>query len=77
MTDAERRTRAEAVWRSIDSETDTPERETRAKATRLAYVARDLEAARGAKAQMRSAFRVIRYLLAVLHRSYGPTGFAR
>jgi hypothetical protein len=75
MTEEERRTRALATWRTIDAETDTPERETRAKASRLAYVARDLQAAHSARARLRSAVAVIRYLMAVLHRSYGGMGF--
>ena len=76
MSADERVRRAAAVWRSIDAETDTPERETRAKATRLAYVARDLEAARSAKAQLRSVVSVVRYLLAVIARSWGMGGLA-
>lgn len=72
MTDAESRARAVATWRTIDAETDTPERETLAKARRLADVARDLHRAHSAKARLKSALGVVRYLVAVIHRSWGP-----
>ena len=74
MSAEERRRRAMATWRRIDTETDTPEMETRKKASRLAYVASDLQQARGAKAQVRSLLLVVRYLLAVIHRSWGMPG---
>jgi hypothetical protein len=75
MTRVELDTRALATWRPIDIETDVPPRETLAKARRLADVGRDLQAAHSARARLRSAVAVIRYLMAVLHRSYGGMGF--
>ena len=71
MSADERLRRALATWRRIDTETDTPEMETRKKASRLAYVASDLQQARSAKAQLRSVFHVVRFLMAVIARSYG------
>lgn len=71
MTDAESRARAFATWRALDAETDTPERETLAKARRLADVARDLHRARAGKARLTSALAVVRYLMAVITRSWG------
>ena len=74
MTADERVRRAVAVWRRIDGEIDAPPSETRKKASRLAYVARDLQAARGARAHIKSALLVVRYLLAVIARSWGMSG---
>jgi hypothetical protein len=71
MSDAEARARAFATWRALDAETDTPDRETLAKARRLADVARDLHRARTAKARLTSALGVVRYLMAVITRAWG------
>ena len=76
MSEAEYRTRAHATWRAIDAETDTHERETLAKARRLADVARDLQRARAGKARAKAALGVVRYLMAVITRSWGVE-FAR
>jgi hypothetical protein len=72
MSKAEADARAYATWRAIDTETDTPSRETLAKARRLADVARDLGRAREGKARLTSLFGVIRYLAAVFTRLGGP-----
>jgi hypothetical protein len=71
MSDAEARARAFATWRALDAETDTPDRETLAKARRLADVARDLHRAHTAKARLTSALGVVRYLMAVITRAWG------
>jgi hypothetical protein len=71
MSDAEARARAFATWRALDAETDTPSRETLAKARRLADVARDLGRARDAKARLTSALGIVRYLMAVITRAWG------
>jgi hypothetical protein len=71
MSPEEARTRAHATWRAIDAETDTPDRETLAKARRLADVARDLHRARTAKARLTSALGIVRYLMAVITRAWG------
>ena len=76
MSPEEYRTRAHATWRAIDAETDTHERETLAKARRLADVARDLQRARAGKARAKAALGVVRYLMAVITRSWGVE-FAR
>jgi hypothetical protein len=69
MSKAEADARAYATWRAIDAETDA--RDTIAKARRLADVARDIERARSAKARVSSVFSVLRYLAAVITRSWG------
>ena len=78
MSSAEMRRRAEAVWRTIDAETVAPTRESRtqAKATRLSYVARDLQQALAEKARVVTVWEVVRFLLAVMHRSRS-LGYAR
>jgi hypothetical protein len=77
MSDAEARARAFATWRALDAETDTPDRETLAKARRLADVARDLARARAGKARLTSALGVVRYLMAVITRAWGTAEYAR
>jgi hypothetical protein len=71
MSPEESRARAFATWRALDAETDTPDRETLAKARRLADVARDLHRARTAKARLTSALGIVRYLMAVITRAWG------
>ena len=68
--------RALAVWRSIDSASGVPKRETRAKASRLLHVARDIQQAKSLGARLHVVHSVIQYLMAVIARSYG-LGFAR
>jgi hypothetical protein len=77
MDSDEMRRRALAVWRSIDGHTDAPQRETRAKATRLYYVGRDVQDAIGLRAQLHVVHDVVKYLMAIIARSAGIGGFAR
>ena len=76
MSLSEMHRRASAVWRTIDGETDAPSRETRAKASRLYSVGVDLQQAHALRARLMTAWGVIRFLTAVVHRSWG-LGVAR
>jgi hypothetical protein len=67
----EMKRRARAVWNSIDGGNDVPHRETQAKASRLYYVARDIQQAQSLGAKAHIVHSVVSYLMAVLARSYG------
>jgi hypothetical protein len=71
MPHDEMKRRAMAVWRWIDGATDAPKRETQAKASRLYYVGRDIQAARSLGAQLHVIHDVVKFLMAVIARSYG------
>jgi hypothetical protein len=66
----EMRRRAAAVWRGIDGGDDVPERETNAKAMRLFYLGRDVQED-SLRKQAHIVHEIVKYVMAIIARSYG------